>query len=202
MVSFVDAKEVSYIKNNILNSPLRFGPNKTDFKQEHPTMTYTFQNSKEQGLGQPLPEGKVSFYDNDKNGNLQFVGEDQIKNTAINEEITLELGKNFDVFANATIKDVKKLSERKYKKNPTDRCVTVENMYLYDVSYEITNSGKYDINFTLNQPLNNDGIIVQESIKGQATNKDEHQWNLSIKAGEKATLDVGIKAHLDTRDCM
>ena len=202
MVSFVDEKEVGYVKNNVLNSSLRFGLNGDEFKNEHPLMNYSIKNVKEDGLGMPLPKGKISFYDNDKNGNLQFVGEDNIVNTAEGEVIELQLGKNFDVFANGVVKNVKKISERKYKKNPTDRCVTVENMYVYDVVYDITNSGKYAVDFVLKQPLYNDAEVIRESIKGEKLKEGSYQWNLNVKPEEKISLEVGIQAHLDVKDCM
>ncbi len=202
MVSFAEANEVGYVKTNILNSPLRFGVNVDEFKNEHPLMNYKIKNVKEEGLGIPLPEGKISFYDNDKDGNLQFVGEDTIKNIAEGESISLNLGKNFDVFANGVVKDMKKISERKYKKNPTDRCVTVENMYIYDVAYEVQNSSKYAVNVVLKQPLYNDGTVIKESIKGEKIKDNSYQWNMSINPGEKVSLEVGIQAHLDVKDCM
>lgn len=201
MVSFLDAKEVSYQKEDVLNSPLSFGINKDSFKDERPLMTYKFKNIQNDGLGVPLPEGKISFYDTDKDGELQFVGEDRINNTAKEQEVTLNMGKNFDVFAKGEIVDMHKVGERKYKKNPSDRCVTVENMYIYEVEYEVTNSSKYATNFVLKQPLYNDGTIFKESVQGENLSDNIYQWKLNIAPNETAKITASVKGHLDVKDC-
>lgn len=202
MVSFLDEKNVKYKKDNVLFSDISFGVNKSEFKNHHPDMTYKFKNVKDEGLGVILAEGQVSFYDEDKNKSLQFIGEDKIKNVAKGEEFELNLGKNFDVFVNGKIKDMQKISERKYKKNPSDRCITVESMYLYDVAFEVINSGKYQTMLVLKQPLYNDAKIVKESIKGEKGEGNIYQWKLDVKPDEKVVLDIAVKGHLDVRDCM
>ena len=57
MVSFLDAKEVSYQKEDMMVSPLSFGVNKDSFRDVHPLMTYKFKKTQNDGLGMPLPEG-------------------------------------------------------------------------------------------------------------------------------------------------
>ena len=47
------------------------------------------KNTKERGLGMPLPAGKVRVYKEDKCGAQQFVGEDQIDHTPKNEKVRL-----------------------------------------------------------------------------------------------------------------
>lgn len=56
-----------------------------------------FKNSEVQGMGLPLPKGKVRVYKADSEGQLQFVGEDQIDHTAKDEEVNLYLGDAFDI---------------------------------------------------------------------------------------------------------
>jgi hypothetical protein len=163
-------------------------------------MTYHIKNIKEDGLGVPLPEGKISFYSNDKSSNLQFIGENSIKNTAEKEELNLNLGKNFDIFANGKVTSVKKISERKYKKVPSDKCVTIENSYIYDVEYEITNSSIYDADLTLLQPINN-AIVIKESTKGKTTNNNQYKWNITIPKGETQTINANLKGSIELKDC-
>ena len=54
-------------------------------------------NSEENGLGIPLPRGKVRFYRRDDDGKLQFVGEDRIDHTPRDETIRLYTGNSFDL---------------------------------------------------------------------------------------------------------
>lgn len=101
----------------------------------------------------PLPKGKISFYDYDKNGALQFVGENTIDNKAEGQRLTLNLGKFFDVYAEGKVDDIQKLSERKYKKNPADTCVTAETTNLIETVYSVTNKAQYPADIVLKQPL-------------------------------------------------
>ena len=56
-----------------------------------------FVNSKERGMGMPLPQGKLRVYKADKSGALQFVGEDRIDHTPKDEKVRVLLGEAFDI---------------------------------------------------------------------------------------------------------
>ncbi len=56
-----------------------------------------FTNSKESGLGMPLPKGKLRTYKADSKGELQFIGEDQIDHTPKDEKVRVFLGEVFDI---------------------------------------------------------------------------------------------------------
>jgi len=58
----------------------------------------SFKNSKDKGLGMPLPAGRIRVSQMDKADNsLEFIGEDIIDHTPRNENISIELGNSFDV---------------------------------------------------------------------------------------------------------
>jgi hypothetical protein len=65
----------------------------------------TFRNSKQEGLGMPLPKGKVRVYKRDGDGREQFIGEDQIDHTPKDEEVRLYLGNAFDIVGERVQKD-------------------------------------------------------------------------------------------------
>lgn len=56
-----------------------------------------FANAKTNGLGLPLPAGVIRMYKEDKEGSMQFVGEDRIQHTPKDDEIRLNVGRAFDV---------------------------------------------------------------------------------------------------------
>jgi len=58
-----------------------------------------FTNSKENGLGMPIPKGVLRVYKADGKGELQFVGEDSVSHTPRDEKIRVFLGEVFDVTA-------------------------------------------------------------------------------------------------------
>ncbi len=57
----------------------------------------TMKNSEADGLGIPLPRGKIRVYKRDTEGKEQFIGEDQIDHTPKDEEVRLYLGNAFDL---------------------------------------------------------------------------------------------------------
>lgn len=56
-----------------------------------------FQNTKEHGLGIPLPAGRVRFYREDSANALQFVGENLLDHTPQGEKVRLYTGDAFDL---------------------------------------------------------------------------------------------------------
>ena len=58
----------------------------------------SFQNSKENGLGMPLPSGRIRVSKLDQgDGSFEFIGEDTIDHTPKDEEVMIKLGNAFDV---------------------------------------------------------------------------------------------------------
>lgn len=56
-----------------------------------------FKNSKANGLGIPLPKGRLRFYRRDDDGQLQFVGENTIDHTPTDETVRVYTGNSFDL---------------------------------------------------------------------------------------------------------
>ncbi|MGB8656451.1 MAG: DUF4139 domain-containing protein [Candidatus Zixiibacteriota bacterium] len=56
-----------------------------------------FTNSEKEGLGIPLPQGKIRVYKADVDKSLEFVGEDKIKHTPKDEKVRAFLGNAFDI---------------------------------------------------------------------------------------------------------
>ena len=79
-----------------------------------PDLLLRFAN-REPALGLPLPAGVVRVYGQDSKGNAQFLGEDRIDHTAVNEELELLLGKSFDVSVERRITDHRRISKKQYR---------------------------------------------------------------------------------------
>ncbi len=56
-----------------------------------------FKNSKNNGLGMPLPMGRVRFYRHDQDGQMEFTGEDKIDHTPSDETVRFYTGNAFDI---------------------------------------------------------------------------------------------------------
>jgi len=125
-----------------------------------------FKNSESQGLGMPLPKGIVRVYKKDLDGQLQFIGEDQIDHTKTEDNIELLLGNAFDVTGERTQTDYQNISKGvdRYSyniklENQKDTAVTVKvKEHLYGDWEILKNSQPFekknanDIEFTVNVP--------------------------------------------------
>lgn len=69
-------------------------------------------NSEKNGLGIPLPKGKVRVYKRDASGSVQMVGEDLIDHTPREEKIRLYVGDAFDIVGERKRTDFKIISPR------------------------------------------------------------------------------------------
>lgn len=199
-VSFLDAPAVKYKKRGVIRSSLSFGTTKSFYKDVHPDVVYNFSNNQEDGLGIPLPQGKISFYDYDKTGALQFVGENRIDNKASGQKITVQLGKFFDVYANGSVTNVEQLSERQYQKDQ-QACITEEKKYGYDVEYEVVNKSDEAVNVVLKQPLYGEIKLVEETLKGESGEGNEYEWRFMLEAGKNQKIKVKFEKTQERPNC-
>ncbi len=113
-----------------------------------------FLNSKEGGLGIPLPKGKLRVYKEDVDKSLEFVGEDLIEHTPKDEKIRVYLGDAFDIVGERSRTDFKRISDdvseesyqvklRNHKEEKVE-VIVVEHLYSY-TNWEILESNfKYE----------------------------------------------------------
>ena len=141
------------------------------------------KNSKEAGIGQPLPAGIMRVYKKDSSGSLQFVGEDRIDHTPENETVRLKLGDAFDVTADKKQTDFKKLSgfsrynyafESAFKmvlKNAKDEAVTVR----------------------VQEPLPGDWEMVEESAPHVKESASTAVWRIKVEPKSSTVLTWRVK---------
>ncbi|MBS1728021.1 MAG: DUF4139 domain-containing protein [Armatimonadetes bacterium] len=80
-----------------------------------PLVKIKFTNNTASHLGMPMPAGKVRLYQRDSKGSLQFIGEDQINHTPHDEQVTLNVGRSFDVRGSRKRTDFKRLGDRQIR---------------------------------------------------------------------------------------
>jgi hypothetical protein len=68
-------------------------------------------NSENNGLGLPLPAGKVRMMKRDTDGAIEFIGEDMIDHTPRDEKLKLFLGNAFDLVGERIVMDSRKISK-------------------------------------------------------------------------------------------
>jgi hypothetical protein len=98
------------------------------------------ENSKTNNLGIPLPKGTIRAYKEDRDGSLQFVGEDRIDHTPKDEKFKIKIGEAFDVVGERVQTEYKRLGRN-----------------LFEVAFEVSlrNHKKEDIK-----------VLVEETIPG------------------------------------
>ena len=141
-----------------------------------------FQN-KGEGLGIPLPKGIIRAYKKDKQGNAQFVGEDQIDHTPTNEVVRLKLGDAFEVTADRKQTDFQRLGgEGRYNA-------------VFETAYQIVlkNAKKEAITVIIREPVPGDWTMVSESQPHTKAASGVAEWKVSVPAEGKATLIYRVR---------
>lgn len=124
-----------------------------------------FENREEAGLGIPLPAGRMRFYRRDQDGQLEFIGENEIDHTPKDETIRVYTGNAFDLVGERRRSEFK-IEHAKYidetfeisLRNHTDEAVTihvVEHLYrwnnweIQDASDDYEKKDSHTIEFAL-----------------------------------------------------
>jgi hypothetical protein len=108
-----------------------------------------FKNAQSEGLGMPLPQGKIRVYKADVDKSLEFVGEDRINHTPKDEKVRVFLGNAFDIVGERKKTDFKQITDdvteesyqiklRNHKEEAVE-VVVVEHLYSY-TEWEIRES--------------------------------------------------------------
>jgi len=202
-LALLEQNDVVYHKEGRLRSSLYFNGDYTShFEKQHPGVYYILKNDKESNLGLPLPQGVIRFYEKDLKNNLQFIGENSIKQTAKGEKLELELGKMFDVFVDGQILKVRKVDE-KVIKDEKGKCPRYQITRAYDAEVVFHNSGTQTAKVLFKQYLKPKMQILNENIEGKFSDKDknEYQWRIDLSADENKTLTFTAQATEEETRC-
>lgn len=134
-VEFLRAPEVKAKKKYVYDAAsMRFfghgGPQTQPIQgQEFPkdvAIYWEFKNEEANGLGVPLPAGRVRFYrSDDQDGNLEFVGENDIDHTPRNENVSIYTGNAFDLVGERKITNFQRDDREESLKETIE--ITVKN---------------------------------------------------------------------------
>jgi hypothetical protein len=122
--------------------------------EENVKVELEFKNSEADGLGMPLPQGKIRVYKADVDKSLEFVGEDLIDHTPKDEKVRVFLGNAFDIVGEKKRTDFKQISKdvteesfeiklRNHKEEGVE-VVVVEHLYSYTTWEIIESNFKYE----------------------------------------------------------
>jgi len=158
-IALIDAKGVKFRRYGVAynSSFANYKEQKLAFSQ-----TIEFKNSKENSLGLPLPQGVVRVYKDN-----HYLGEDGVKNSAVDEKIKLNFGTLFDVVGSKKI--TKYIARDKYKDVET--------------TYKVKNRGKEPIEVRVKELIPNYGnrITYKTDCKDKCSYKKENAFNRLYK---------------------
>jgi len=129
-------------------------------------------------MGMPLPKGIVRVYKHDKEGSLQFTGEDTIDHTPKDEKIKLKLGNAFDIAAARKQTDWKKLAYD-----------------TYEASFEISlrNHKQEDVTVKVIEPVPGDWTVLAHSHPFIKTSSSQMEFKIPVKKDGETILTYRVK---------
>ncbi len=137
------------------------------------------ENSQKNNLGMPLPKGTVRVYKADKDGSLQFIGEDQIDHTAKDETVKVKMGEAFDVVGKRKQTDYKRIAR------------TISEM-----GWEITlrNHKPEEVTVRVNEPVPGDWEVLSASHKYEKA--DAHTLRFDVPVPKDGEVKVTYRVRL------
>ena len=184
-VSLLQADNISSTKEYLLKGQDYYYRNSSgDLGSKIKVAIYlSFENTKQENLGLPLPKGIVRVYKQDGSGAVQFVGEDRIDHTPENETVRLMLGYAFDLTADRKQTDFKKLAGfGKYN-------------YVFESSYriELKNGKDEEALVRVVEPMPGDWEIISENLAHKKISSSEAEWHIAVPAKGSAELVYRVK---------
>jgi len=137
-----------------------------------------FVNSEAEGLGMPLPAGKVRVYKRDTDRAIEFVGEDMLDHTPKNERRRLTIGSSFDVVAERTILDTRHISQ-------TVREETV--------SIQFRNRKEEAVQVTAIEHLYGDWDIIEQSDRFEKKDAFTAECTVAVPADAEKTVTFTVR---------
>ncbi len=135
-------------------------------------------NKKDAGMGLPLPAGIVRVYKEDTDGSIQFLGEDDLDHTPVDETFEVKIGTAFDIVAERTQTDYTKIAER-----------------VYESAYEIAirNHKKEGIVVNVLETIPGDWQILESSHKYEKKKSNQVKFQVSVGAGKEEKLVYRVR---------
>ena len=167
-----------------------------------------FSTARDQGLGDALPSGTVRFYQRDRRGSPQFIGENGIGHTPMGSELSLRTGDAFDIYVQAEVEKREEITSSEWEKTERYRVVRAgevveqvdverpKTFYRTTMRYTLTNAKAAPVDVDLIQAglgqywWGYDYRVVSEDVTGEQLNFDRRKWVVSVPAEGERTIRV------------
>ena len=147
----------------------------------HPDFQVKFVNAGSAGLGLALPRGIARVYKRDSSGAMQLIGEDRIVHTAAGREVSLSLGKSYDITVRRRQMDF--VSQGRTQG-------TFESEWRIDMH----NAKDRAVTLKLVEPFSGTWRIIEESHPHRKEAADRAVWQIKLAAGGSSRLTYRVRA--------
>jgi hypothetical protein len=138
-----------------------------------------FLNTKENGLGIPLPAGTFRVYREDADKALEFAGEDRIDHTPRDEKISVIMGNAFDLVGERIEKSSRKISTRVHE-------TTVE--------IKLRNRKEHDaVHIIVREHPGGFWKVIDSSHPWEQPKASDLEFDIPVKAGEEVVLTYTVR---------
>jgi hypothetical protein len=136
------------------------------------------ENTKKNNLGIPLPKGTIRVYKEDKEGSLQFIGEDRIDHTPKDEKFKIKIGEAFDVVGERVQTDYKRLGPN-----------------LFEVAFEVSlrNHKKEDIKVFVEEPIPGDWEMLSNTHPFEKLNAHLIRFDVPVAKDKEVKVKYRIR---------
>jgi hypothetical protein len=137
-----------------------------------------WENSSKNKMGMPLPMGTVRVYKEDREGSLQFIGEDRIDHTPKDEKVKLKIGEAFDLVGERIQTEYKHLGRN-----------------LYEVALEVNlrNHKKEDVKVLVEEPIPGDWDMLHNTHPYEKIQANLIRFHVSVPKDQEVKVKYKIR---------
>ncbi|MCH6547268.1 MAG: hypothetical protein IH798_02375 [Gemmatimonadetes bacterium] len=137
-----------------------------------------FQNTEENNLGVPLPQGIVRVYKADPTGAQQFIGEDRIDHTPRGERVRIKMGESFDVVGDRRQMEFAVISS----------CVS-ESVWEVTVRNHKDEAAEIEVV----EPVGGDWDLISSSHEAERLDAHTFRYTVTVPARDQVTIDYRVR---------
>ena len=183
-ISLLEAKDVHVAKEYEVNGQQQyFYSNYMGNAQpikEPVNVFLKFKNAQTNQLGMPLPAGIVRLYKEDTDKSMQFIGEDAIKHTPKDEDVSLKVGEAFDIVSERVQLDFQ------------------QNNRSYETEWEVTLRNHKDVPVTVAviEPVYGDWEILKSSQPYKKVNSSNIRFDVVVPKDQEVKISYRIRVKI------
>jgi hypothetical protein len=130
------------------------------------------------GLGVPLPAGRVRIFEADAAKDLQFIGESVIAHTAEGEKLTLDVGQAFDLTAERREVFNRRIADRERE---------------YQIEVKLRNAKKTGVSIVVEESVSGDVEVTQQSQPSERKDANTLRWTLPVAPGQETVMTYTVR---------